>query len=115
MATQRPLFSAASDLRDHLYNTEIQRRLDPIPAEAGDNLVIRVDTITVADLSHVTRVLDSLNYELHSWGTHGATFHQIPARRVFDLEPERYGDTYPRYIAGGQSLCAMPLKEMTSW
>ncbi len=91
----------ATNLRDRLYSDEIQRRLAPIPAEAYDDLVVHVDTITVADLSHASRVLDPLNYELHSWGTHGATFHQIPVRRLFDLEPERYGNTYPRYNAGG--------------
>ncbi|MDQ3540311.1 MAG: hypothetical protein M3440_06445 [Chloroflexota bacterium] len=67
--------SLASILRDRLYRREIAHRLHPVGLwRIGDDLSVHINGVSVGILSHATRVLEPLGYELTGWGTEGASY-----------------------------------------
>ncbi len=67
--------SKASILRDRLYRREITNRLRPVELwRISDDLSVHINGVSVGVLSHATRVLEPLGYELTVWGTEGATY-----------------------------------------
>jgi hypothetical protein len=62
-------------LRERLYEYEIQDRLHPVELWlVSDDLSVHINGVSVGVLSHATRVLEPLGYELTYWGTEGATY-----------------------------------------